>query len=338
MSVVTSSCRVHLSTARVSGALAVVTLVGDVESILSPLTAIDAWPVGRVRHIDLEDLDDLLVMRPAEETALLTPHGGPRIVERLVERLVAFGARVVDEPWRTSAPDELRRLYPEASDIYEARMLAMLARAASPLAIPILLKQPARWRALDAAAKGTANRSAELATRSAEDDARLERLLVPPRVAIVGPPNAGKSTLLNRLVGRTVAIASEQPGTTRDHVVARVDMMGLVVDLLDTPGLRTSDDDIERDALRIASRALAEADLIIALAAPEQSWPVLPRRDDHELLRVGGHADRGERKDASLSISGLTGAGIDALRRAVRTRLIGELDDSIIDHERDASR
>lgn len=89
------------------------------------------------------------------------------------------------------------------------------------------------------------------------------------RVAIVGPPNVGKSTLLNLLAGREAAIVSDIPGTTRDIVEVRLALDGYVVVLSDTAGLRASDDPIEAEGVRRARARAAEADLRVFVAAPE---------------------------------------------------------------------
>lgn len=135
-------------------------------------------------------------------------------------------------------------------------MLSALARAASPLAIDLLLDQPRRWAG-----------SIGLETRepSARDRA-LCRLIDPPLVVAVGPPSVGKSTLLNALAGRGVSVVGDQPGTTRDHVGATLDLGGLVVRWVDTPGLHAAPaDEIERDAIEIARSTAARADFLVRI-------------------------------------------------------------------------
>ncbi len=82
-------------------------------------------------------------------------------------------------------------------------------------------------------------------------------------VAIAGPPNVGKSTLLNRIAGREVAIVSPQAGTTRDVLEVHLDLKGYPVTLIDTAGLRDSDDPVEQEGIRRA-RARAEAQAALA--------------------------------------------------------------------------
>jgi tRNA modification GTPase len=93
--------------------------------------------------------------------------------------------------------------------------------------------------------------------------ARGERLRDGLVVAIAGPPNAGKSTLLNRIAKREVAIVSPMPGTTRDVIEVHLDLDGYPVTLLDTAGIRDSDDPVEQEGVRRARERAAESDLIL---------------------------------------------------------------------------
>lgn len=142
--------------------------------------------------------------------------------------------------------------------------------------------------------------------REAAAVAQAERIRDGFEVAILGAPNAGKSTLLNRLAGREAAITSEIAGTTRDVIEVRMDLDGLAVTLLDTAGLRDSDDPVEREGIRRAVDRAEAADLRIFLG-PDPGL-VAPRDGD---LFVAAKADLGGA--AGLAVSGKTGAGIDAL-------------------------
>ena len=92
---------------------------------------------------------------------------------------------------------------------------------------------------------------------------RGERLRDGLVVAIAGPPNAGKSTLLNRIAKREVAIVSPVPGTTRDVIEVHLDLDGYPVTLLDTAGIRDSEDPVEQEGVRRARERAAEADLVL---------------------------------------------------------------------------
>jgi tRNA modification GTPase len=95
------------------------------------------------------------------------------------------------------------------------------------------------------------------------DSGRGERLRDGLMVAIAGPPNAGKSTLLNRLARREAAIVSPHPGTTRDVIEVHLDLGGYPVTLLDTAGIRDSDDPVEQEGMRRAAERAAMADLVL---------------------------------------------------------------------------
>ena len=95
------------------------------------------------------------------------------------------------------------------------------------------------------------------------DGGRGERLREGLVVAIAGPPNAGKSTLLNRLARREAAIVSPYPGTTRDVIEVHLDLGGYPVTLLDTAGIRESDDPVEQEGVRRARERAAAADLVL---------------------------------------------------------------------------
>lgn len=156
----------------------------------------------------------------------------------------------------------------------------------------------------------------ELAAASAGE--RLREGLV---VVIAGPPNAGKSTLLNALARREAAIVSPIPGTTRDAIEVHLDLAGLPLTLIDTAGLRDSEDPVEAIGIERTKVRAAQADLILWLsvaAAPEapaafgkgiEIWPVFTKMDQFE--RTGLQAELGSRDGFSLSAA--TGENMDLL-------------------------
>jgi hypothetical protein len=262
------------------------------------------WPVGRLRLVGLGGVDRGLAGRIAPDVAQLMPHGGPRVVQRLAARLETLGVAALDDD---RGPDPAA-LYPEAADRLEALALAAVAGAESPLAVALLLDQPRRWR----------TRPVPTAADRARGR-RLDRLCRPALVALAGAANVGKSTLSNALLGRSMSIALDRPGTTRDYTSGRIDLAGLVVDWHDTPGLRPTDDPVEREAMEIAVRLLDRAELVVALADAGHDWPDLGRSPD---LRVASKADLAPRPDADLAVSATTGAGLAELVRAVRDALV----------------
>lgn len=265
---------------------------------------------GRASLRTFGGIDDGVVATLDARRAILFPHGGPAILRAVLAWLAGHGVAI------RSGPPDPAALYPEARDRVEAHALAAIAAAASPAAIPLLLAQRERW------ARHGAPREIDERSR------RLNRLLIAPRVALFGAPNAGKSTLTNALAGREVAIASEMPGTTRDAVSVRLSLDGLVVDWFDTPGVREAGADcVEREAQRIARTLLASADLVIAVAEPGGAWPdaeVLGGREPG--LRIGTKADLGNAVGADAAVSATSGAGLDAFVRRVRSRLVSDGD------------
>ncbi len=311
------------ATPRGRGAIAMVQLHGPataLDGVLASVTGGGAASPHRTRGISLRSLaglDEGLVVRLSAESAWIMPHGGSRIVVRLGQALAAAGA-----VWLQADEADPRMAFPEASDPVEAMALAAAAAAPSPLAIPLLLDQASRWR------KDRSPFDEEDRSRSR----RLQRLLRPPQVVLVGPANAGKSSLTNALAGRRISIESDRPGTTRDYTSVPLDLAGLRVEWRDTPGLRESDDPIEREAIGIAAEEIAAADLVVLLAAPDQRWAGEAAGDGPETLRVLSKCDLDPARrsriaaDADLSTSVRSGEGLAELAAAIRERLVPSAD------------
>lgn len=128
-------------------------------------------------------------------------------------------------------------------------------------------------------------------------------------VAILGAPNVGKSTLLNRLAGREAAITSEIAGTTRDVIEVRMDLRGLPVTILDTAGLRRAGDAIEQIGIDRARARAEAADIRVFLKSKPDERPLVALRDGDVSLLGKGDLVPG-RTDA---VSGKTGAGVQEL-------------------------
>jgi tRNA modification GTPase len=143
-----------------------------------------------------------------------------------------------------------------------------------------------------------------------------ERIRTGFEVAIVGAPNVGKSTLLNRLAGREAAITSSIAGTTRDVIEVRMDLGGLPVTLLDTAGIRESSDAIEVLGVELAYRRAANADLRLFLLDEGDSPPMEPLPDDLMLISKADLSG-----DGFPAVSGKSGAGLDQLLKEVEVRL-----------------
>ncbi|MHC4810190.1 MAG: GTPase [Planctomycetota bacterium] len=309
-----ASSTVELLTPPGSGAIAVILIAGDALGVLERMTGIDAWPVGRPRLADLAGEDRGLAVRLTETAAWLMPHGGPAVTAAVLRAAREASGVSADAP---DAPPDAR--WPEAADAIEAAMLEVLAAVASPAAIARLAAEPERWRRFRAA--GTPWTEAD-AARSR----RLDHLLRPPVLVLAGPPNIGKSTLANTLAGRTLSITADEPGTTRDATSATLVLDGLAVSWHDAPGLRETDDPIEREAIDRVARLLEDCDLLVAAADAGSDWPRLPREPD---LRIALRPDLGRRADADLTVDGRGGGGLPDLERAIRRRLVPDAD---LDH------
>lgn len=138
-------------------------------------------------------------------------------------------------------------------------------------------------------------------------------------VAIVGAPNVGKSTLLNALAGREAAITSDIAGTTRDVIEVRMEISGLPVTLLDTAGIRDSDDYVEQLGIERAIARAKAADLRIFLRLADEDLVPEPLEDD---IIVQAKADIRDLSDVGrVAVSGKTGQGVDALISRLETTL-----------------
>ncbi|MDX2064161.1 MAG: tRNA uridine-5-carboxymethylaminomethyl(34) synthesis GTPase MnmE [Fimbriimonadaceae bacterium] len=159
-----------------------------------------------------------------------------------------------------------------------------------------------------------------------EDAARSELVRRGFRIAILGRPNVGKSSLLNALLGRSRAIVTDIAGTTRDTLEESIDLRGRRAVLVDTAGLRDATDVVERIGIDRSHAAAADADLVILLFDLAAGWT----DDDQRLARryrdaliVGNKYDLAPHREVALGISAQTGAGIEALIDAISRRMDG---------------
>ncbi|MCP5432920.1 MAG: tRNA uridine-5-carboxymethylaminomethyl(34) synthesis GTPase MnmE [Alphaproteobacteria bacterium] len=172
-----------------------------------------------------------------------------------------------------------------------------------------------------------------------DDKGRGERLRAGLSLVLLGPPNAGKSSLLNRLARRDAAIVSHEAGTTRDIVEVQLDLGGVPASLADTAGLRAAGGEIEAEGVRRARARGAEADLRLVVLAPDAKdlSPLAELKEgDLVLLNKADLLDTATLAEfatevaaaapgaRALFVSALTGAGIDALEAALAARA-GEL-------------
>jgi tRNA modification GTPase len=155
---------------------------------------------------------------------------------------------------------------------------------------------------------------------------RGKRLVDGLHVVIAGAPNAGKSSLLNALAGDDRAIVTDAAGTTRDLLRERIALDGVELTLVDTAGLRESQDPVEREGIRRARQELGRADLVLAVLDDREPQPLpaadLPARVIwlHNKCDLSGERPRREiaHDGEHVWLSARTGAGLDLLRAALR--------------------
>tara|TARA_R110000850_G_scaffold274844_1_gene413044 strand:- start:12502 stop:13836 length:1335 start_codon:yes stop_codon:yes gene_type:complete len=285
-----------------------------------------------------------------EDTLELYLHGGASVIEHALSAMTAHeGVRMAEPGEYTRRAFEAGKLdLTEAegvADIIEAETRAQKAQALRQLGGG-LSETYAGWRAeltgvlalvevaIDFPDEGDAPQDTTAPilgkldrviadVRAALGDGGIgERIRDGFRVAIIGAPNAGKSTLLNRLARREAAIVTAKAGTTRDVIEVRRVLGGHVVWIADTAGLRVTDDEIEAEGVRRAERAAREADLRIFLidsGAPETSILSTEYRRPGDMVVVNKADLQAAPLDLNADhvISAKAGKGVDALEHAI---------------------
>jgi tRNA modification GTPase len=232
---------------------------------------LDSRPLNRVLHGHWarRDGEDVVVCRRSATEVEIHCHGGSAAAERIVADLTASGCAVVD--WREwIGPRERSRIRSYAR--------ALLAQVRTERTAAILLDQ--YHGALDTALAGIAGylEAGDVTAAQAGLQAIVARssvglhLVEPWRVVLAGPPNVGKSSLINALVGYRRSIVFDQPGTTRDVVTVATAIDGWPIELSDTAGLRASDDTLESAGVELARLQLAAADCIVLVFDVSERW------------------------------------------------------------------
>jgi tRNA modification GTPase len=228
----------------------------------------------------------------------------------------------------------LRQLDGELGGLYEgwrSEIIASLARLEAYIDFP----DEDLPRNIISNMQRTLDRIGGAIRRHLDDNRRGERLREGLYIAILGAPNAGKSSLLNRLARRDAAIVSATAGTTRDVVEVHLDLGGYPAIVADTAGLRESEDEIEREGVRRALDRASRADLKVAVFDASASVPdphTVAVVDDDTLVVINKTDLPAARRDATIAgrrthpLSALTGAGLDEFLFELETLLRSKLE------------
>lgn len=289
-----------------------------------------------------------------EDVIEISAHGSPVVLQAIVASAMAAGARLANPGEFT-----LRAYLHGRMDLVQAEAVAELIDAVTPLQARVALDQlegtlTARLREIDGAlldlvapleasldfpeegyhfiTPADAGAALDAALRSIdavlEDAARGRVIREGLTVAIIGRPNAGKSSLFNRLAGAARAIVTEVPGTTRDLLTEKIDVEGIPFTFVDTAGVRAeAADAIEEEGIARARQAAAGADLTIVVLDRSRALT----DDDRELARAGERrllvASKSDLPPAwdsaetgALAVSSLTDEGMRDLRHALAAR------------------
>ncbi len=280
-----------------------------------------------------------------EDSVELHLHGGRAVTEAVAETLVALGIRPADpgeftrraflngklDLVQAEAVHDLVSAETEAQRRQALRQLngalGGLYRDWSDQLRTVLAQQEALIdfpdedlpADVEAALLATMAVLAKAIQAHLSDDRRGEKLRDGLFFAISGPPNVGKSSLMNALADRDVAIVSPIPGTTRDVLEARVVLGGVPVTMVDTAGLRDAQDAIEAEGVRRGQARTRDADLVVHVVQAGSPGPHIP--PDGTNLLVANKSDLGGNGPAdALPVSALTGQGVDELRHVLVER------------------
>ena len=308
--------------------------------------------VRNIRAADGEVLDrGMLLWMPGpasytgEDSAELHVHGGRAVVQAVAEALVTAGARPA-EPGEFSR----RAFLHGRMDLLEAEGVADLVVAETEAQRRQALRQmqgsqsrvlagwaerlrrllawqealidfpdedlPADVETALIADIGLLTEELEAARQDARRGARVRDGLV---IAVTGAPNVGKSSLVNALADRDVAIVAPTPGTTRDALEIALELRGIPVTLIDTAGLRETDDPVEAEGVRRARARAEHADLVLLVL--DASQPAIVAAVS--AVQVANKIDLAPAPDGALGVSALTGAGIPVLRETLEQAVRG---------------
>jgi len=353
-----------IATAPGRGGVGIIRLSGAQAHVIAAQIVPALPPVRYARHLPFQhpdtgaDIDDglcLVFSTPhsytGEDIVELQGHGGPVVLDILLQLVLKLGARLArpgefteraflngrmdlaqaeavadlidagSQAAAQAANQALQGVFSKRINLVAQQLIALRMYIESALDFPeeeIDFLSDAR---LFAQSQQLIDDMAELLSETQQGVLLREGM----RVAIVGQPNAGKSSLLNQLAGDDRAIVTDIPGTTRDVLRAEIQIDGLPIHIIDTAGLRESDDPIEREGIRRAWLEVEQSDAVLFLQDDQQENPdedekIRDRLPSKLTIQVFNKIDLSGRQagfdpdKTHLGISAKTGAGIQALR------------------------
>jgi tRNA modification GTPase len=287
-----------------------------------------ALPLGRIvfgRWADAAAGEEIVIARTGDQRFEIHCHGGQVAPQAILESLVARGCeRITWQAWvEAETPCPLAAA---------ARIALAEARTERTAAVLWDQASGALARALEHAIVALESGQLEQAIK------QIDRLLAlapvglhltsPWRVALVGPPNVGKSSLANVLVGYSRSIVDATPGTTRDLVTSRTVFEGWPVELVDTAGLRASSDPLEIAGMRLTEQQAGAADLTLLVCDAREPLPDVSRATGNNRLVVLNKCDllaevpSAPSADNLVYTSATAALGLDELQQAIVRRLV----------------
>jgi tRNA modification GTPase len=327
-----------------------------------PPTGPRGMHIGRIVSDGGEPIDDAVVLAfygpqsyTGENVTEFQVHGGPAVLKSVLNRLLACGARQAEAGEFT-----LRAVLHGKMDLLQAEgVLAMVdakterARRQATFGLTRALGERIEdiyqvlvsaygdvTAVLDYPEEGVELNDVRPRLREAASE--MQRLVATAeagritqqgaKLAIVGRPNVGKSSLLNALLGYERSIVSQTAGTTRDYLEGQLEIRGIPITVIDTAGLRETDDPIEAEGVAQARELAGHADLVLflsdqpaALTDVEQETLARLRRDNlilvHTKIDLNGYAT--EVPGGWMATSAVRGTGLAELKDAIRDRLLG---------------
>jgi tRNA modification GTPase len=304
-----------------------------------------------------------------EDVLEINSHGGPAVVQAILELVLEQGARLADPGEFTLRAFLNRRMdlsqaeavaemveantrigldlagaklgggLRETVDSLRDRLQGLLARLMAELDFPEEMDDHAEEMGAGKYISEELNTVQDQLHSLLEAASRYRCYREGALVVLSGPVNAGKSSLLNALLGRKRAIVTSVPGTTRDYLEEGLNLDGLPIRLVDTAGLRQTEDEVEQAGLEQGADLMQQADLVCLVFDCSRELGADLREAAHGLgtdrvLAVGNKQDLipdglgsgrwfRDRGFSCMAVSALTGEGIDALARAIREKIVG---------------